>query len=390
MSARLRDIVVVGGGPVGAAAARALADQGFDVVLIERGAPPPAFDRDDYDARVYAIAPRSARFLAGLGAWEDILAKRACSYRSMRVWEQDAGSGLRFDAADAARPQLGWIVEHRLIVAALWERLQGLEVRSRCAIESARFDEEGAELRLAGGGLIRARLAVAADGGDSQLRRLAGIDSVGWAYDQRAIVCHVDTEKLHRGTAWQRFLRTGPLAFLPLADGRSSIVWSAQPELADALLALDSAGFCGRLQQAAEQVLGAVTGCTPRLSFPLRLAHAADYVRPGLALAGDAAHSLHPMAGQGVNLGLGDAEQLVATLAAARAAGREWWSLRSLQAYARARKAANLEMQALTELLYRAFALPVPGVRAALGAGLAAVDRLGPLKSWLSHQAAEA
>ena len=380
------DIAVVGGGPVGAAAAIALSRQGFRVALVERGGAPAPYNPAGYDERVYAIAPASARFLNELGAWHDIAGTRAGVYTAMRVWERDPSRGLGFSAAETGRAELGWIVEHSLLVSALWARLGGVERHERVAIAGTSFGEEFSVLEWARGSL-RARLLVAADGADSQLRELGGIASVAWGYPQRALVCQVRTQRPHRGTAWQRFLASGPLALLPLADGRCSIVWSADEALARELLGLDDAAFRQRLEQASEGALGTMLEATPRLSFPLRLLHAQDYARPGLALAGDAAHAIHPLAGQGVNLGLADAAQLAATLAQARAAGRRWWALRSLQSYARARKAANLEMMAVTDGLYRAFRARVPGLRAVLGLGMEAVDRLDPLKAWLARQA---
>jgi len=358
--------------------------------LLERGAAPPAYNPSDYDLRVYALAPQSMRLLDQLGVWPDLAAARISPYGGMRVWERGPEHALRFDCADSGRAELGWIVEHSLVVDALWRKLGGMASYQRAAVEAAVFEESGATLRLADGRALRARLVVAADGADSQLRGLAGIDTVGWAYAQRALVCHVRTQRPHRGIAWQRFLASGPLAFLPLADGRCSIVWSAEEPLAKELLALDDAAFMARLGEAAEQALGEVLQTTPRVSFPLRLLHAQDYARPGLVLVGDAAHAIHPLAGQGVNLGFADVQQLAGTLAAARDAGRDWSGLRTLQAYARARKSANLEMLVLTEGLYRAFRLRVPGFKAALGLGMEAVDKLGPLKSWLVRQAADA
>ena len=388
MSENTFDIVVVGGGPVGAATAVALAQQGFAVALLERGSAPPAYDAADYDLRVYALAPHSARLLDGLGAWPNISSRRTSPYSGMRVWERGAEHALSFDCADSGRAELGWIVEHSLVVDALWARLEGVVRYERAAVESARFGDSGTVLRLADGRELRARLVVAADGADSQLRGLAGIDTVGWGYAQRAIVCHVRTQQPHRAIAWQRFLSSGPLAFLPLADGRCSIVWSAEEDLARELLALDDAAFMSRLAQALEHALGEVVQTTARVSFPLRLLHAQDYARAGLVLVGDAAHAIHPLAGQGVNLGFADVEQLVATLVEARDAGRDWSGLRNLQRYARARKAANLEMLTLTEGLYRAFRLRLPGLKAALGLGMEAVGKLGPLKAWLARQAA--
>ncbi len=388
MTAPLHDIAVVGGGPVGAAAAIALRQQGFRTVLVERAAAPAPYDPAGYDLRVYAVAPHSARLLDRLGVWTSISARRISPYAAMRVWERGPDHALEFDGAASGLAELGWIVEHGLVVDALWARLEGVSRYERTGIRSAQFGETGSVLHLADGGELRARLVVAADGADSQLRGLAGIDTVSWPYAQRAIVCHVRTSRPHRATAWQRFLSSGPLAFLPLTDGRCSIVWSAEEPLAQELLELDDAAFMVRLGEAFEQALGEVLETTPRISFPLRLLHAQDYARPGLVLVGDAAHAIHPLAGQGVNLGFADVEQLASTLAEAREAGRDWSAPRTLQRYARARKAANLEMLAVTDGLYRAFRLRLPGVKAVLGLGMEAVGRLGPLKNWLARQAA--
>jgi len=381
------DIAIVGGGPVGAAAAIALHQQGFRTALIERAAAPAPYDPDGYDLRVYAVAPHSARLLDRLGVWSPIRARRISPYAAMRVWERGPEHALEFDGSGSGLAELGWIVEHGLLVDALWAALDGVERHERVGIRAAQFGEAGSVLHLADGRELGARLVVAADGADSQLRGLAGIDTVGWPYAQRAIVCHVRTGRPHRATAWQRFLGSGPLAFLPLADGRCSIVWSAEEALAQELLGLDDAAFMARLGEAFEHALGEITESTPRISFPLRLLHAQDYARPGLVLIGDAAHAIHPLAGQGVNLGFADVEQLAATLAEAREAGRDWSAPRTLQRYARARKAANLEMLAVTDGLYRAFRLRLPGVKAALGLGMEAVGRLGPLKNWLARQA---
>jgi 2-octaprenylphenol hydroxylase len=388
MTTQQFDILVVGGGPVGAAAALALKQQGFDVALVERGSAPPPYDPAGYDLRVYALAPHSARLLETLGAWPSIRARRISPYSAMQVWERGPEHALRFDCAETGRAELGWIVEHSLVVDALWARLDGITCFERANIASATSGTGGTTLRLADGRELGARLVVAADGADSQLRSLAGIGTTGWGYAQRAIVCNVRTQQPHRATAWQRFTAAGPLAFLPLADGRCSIVWSAEEALAQELLALDDAAFTQRLAEAAEHALGEVLETTPRISFPLRLLHAQDYARDGLVLVGDAAHAVHPLAGQGVNLGFADVGQLAATIAQAREAGRDWSGLRNLQRYARARKAGNLEMLALTDGLYRAFRLRLPGVKAVLGLGMEAVNRLEPLKAWLARQAA--
>lgn len=388
MTSLFFDIIVVGGGPVGAAAAIALHRQGFRTALVERASAPAAYDPAGYDLRVYAVAPHSARLLDQLGVWSSIRARRISPYGAMRVWERGPDHALEFDGAPSGLAELGWIVEHSLVVDALWTRLDGITVFERTGIHAAEISERSSTLHLADGRSLRARLVVAADGADSQLRGLAGIDTVSWPYAQRAIVGHVRTGKPHRATAWQRFLASGPLAFLPLADGRCSIVWSAEEPLAQELLALDDTAFMERLGEAFEDALGPILETTPRVSFPLRLLHAQDYARPGLVLVGDAAHAIHPLAGQGVNLGFADVAQLAATLAEARAAGRDWPALRTLQRYARARKAANLEMLAVTDGLYRAFRVRLPGVKAMLGLGMEAVGKLDPLKKWLARQAA--
>ena len=386
------DAAIVGGGPVGLATALALQQAGFRVALIERGAEPAPYRPEIHDARVYAIAPESARFLDRLGVWPAIAATRISPYSAMRVWAREPAQALAFDAADAGAAQLGWIVEHGLILACAWSRLEAVDCWLHAPIEAIllpQADGEIGELHLEGA-VVRARLIVAADGADSQLRELAGIETIAWSYPQRALICHIRTERKHGDTAYQRFLPSGPLALLPLADGRCSIVWSADTALADELMALDDAAFRARLGAASQGVLGEILAATPRSAVPLRLLHAREYVRPGLVLIGDAAHAIHPLAGQGVNLGFADAAQLSTTLVEARAAGRDETSLRTLSRYARARKAENLEMLALTDTLYRSFRIRLPGIRTALGLGLEGVDRLGPLKELLMRQAASA
>ncbi len=385
------DIAVVGGGPVGVVAALALRDAGFSVLMIERGKAPPAFDAARYDSRVYAIAPASAKLLDALGVWPAIASARLSPYTRMQVWERAAELGLSFDAADSGHAALGWIVEQGLILSAAWAQLGSLPTRIGVDAEALLLpneDEDRAELRLSNGEIIRPRLVVAADGADSPLREQAGIETTTWQYAQRAIVAQLSMRAASPSTAYQRFLPTGPLAFLPQADGRHSIVWSADSARAAELLAMDDAAFCAAIGEASQYALGEVLDVSPRIAFPLRLLHAQDYHRAGLVLVGDAAHAIHPLAGQGANLGFADVAQLAETLRAARDAGRDWSSSRTLAAYSRARKAANLEMLALTDGLYRGFGSAVPGLRELLGIGLEAVNRIGPAKSVLARQAA--
>ena len=381
------DVIVAGGGVVGAATALALQRAGFSVALIERGAPPAAFDAARYDARVYALAAGSQQFLAQLGAWPAIEAARVSPYTRMEVWDRIAARALTFDAAELAVRELGWIVEDALLRAALWPLLSQVTRYAPAQIASASFDASGARVTLADGATLTAALLVGAEGADSPLREQAGIEPRGWNYGQRAIVAHIRTEAPHAGAAYQRFLPDGPLALLPLADGRCSIVWSTAEFQAQGLLALDDVEFCEQVAGAIDHRLGAVLETTKRVAFPLKLMHASEYVRPGLALVGDSAHVIHPLAGQGLNLGLADAQALCETLVAARNDKKPLGNLRVLQRYERRRKGANLEALALTDGLQRLFGAPLPGLDGLREFGLRLVDRAGPLKRSLALRA---
>ena len=378
------DVLVAGGGTVGLAAAAALSQQGFSVTLIERSAPPPHPANGEMDVRVYALSPASIRLLDSLGVWTSITAVRQTPYHAMQVWRDEPAQALRF----AARPgeALGSIVEHGLLNASLWNQSGAWQRLSGATIHEVACDDDGALVVLADGRSLSAKLLVVADGPDSPLRQQLGLESVGWGYEQQALVAHITTESPHGGVARQRFLPTGPLALLPLADGRSSIVWSVNRALATELLTLDDAGFALRLATASQGVLGSITALTPRRSFPLRLQHLPQTVTAGAVVIGDAAHVIHPLAGQGVNLGLADAQVLAETLTEARRAGRGWWRPRTLQAYARSRRPQTIEMLAMTDALARGFTGPEVLARG-LGAGLELLDRAGPIKQWLAGQA---
>ena len=378
-------IVVVGGGVVGAALTLALHRAGIEVALIERGAAPKPHDPADYDLRVYALSPASTNFLGQLGVWPRIAAQRACAYEAMRIWDERPAEALRFDAAVLGVSQLGHIVENSLLLDELWRALASVPVYDRAEITGLQLEDDAARLQLADGREICAALVIAADGADSQLREWAGIECLRWTYAQDAVVCHVQTEKPHRGIAYQRFLPGGPLAFLPLADGRCSIVWSAQD--AAELMALDEAEFLARLGMALQNELGAVTACTRRVGFPLRLVHARQYARSRFVLAGDAAHVVHPLAGQGVNLGLADAMALLRELDAAREDRRDFGNLRLLKRYERERMANNLDMLAVTEGLHRAFGLRSDSWDSLRNFGINAVNRMAPLKNLLMRRA---
>jgi len=318
---RQAQLVVVGAGMVGSALALAMADSGLDIVLIDGAAlEPSAFDAQaPFEPRVSALSLASQRILQRLGAWDGVLARRASPYAEMHVWD-GAGTGeIHFSAASVQAEVLGHIVENRVVQDALLERLQstGVERIGQVRVEQLRRSGDGWLLSLADGRELRTPMLVAADGANSLVRRLTGCATREWDYLHHAIVTSVRCEKPHRRAAWQRFTDQGPLAFLPLAsegEHECSIVWSLPPARAEQIMALDDAAFCAALGEAFEQRLGRIESADPRLCIPLRQRHAKRYVQQGLALIGDAAHVIHPLAGQCVNPGFLDAAVLAEEL----------------------------------------------------------------------------
>ena len=315
MSSTDFDIVIAGAGMVGACAAFALAGNGFRVALVE-AMPAPDFDTSgaDFDLRVSAISPRSRAILEDLGVWQQLDQERVCYYEQMFIWHQHGEASIGFDAVDLARDNLGAIVENRILQQALYracEKQAGIEWFMPDSVEELLVNHAaGVELRLSSGSYLNAGLLIAADGRNSPTRALAGMEARSGRYGQTAIVANVDTELPHRHTAWQRFLATGPLAFLPLANGQSSIVWSCDDEFAQRITATDDAGFCAALGEAIEYKLGAVTGCSTRMNFALGWHSCERWLEERVLLIGDAAHGVHPLAGQGVNLGFSDVDLL--------------------------------------------------------------------------------
>lgn len=342
------DVVVVGAGVVGAAAALAFARDGLQVALVEAREPTP-WRLDEPDLRVYAFAPDNAALLDSAGVWASVLQARAQPYRHMRVWDAAGGAPIEFHADAFARRELGWIVENALLVDRLWASQAAAGVRLHCPdhVVALEQDDASATVELASGRRLRARLVVAADGAGSRLRELAGVAVGGHAYHQRGLVAFIDTECPHQLTCWQRFLPTGPLAFLPFADGndadgsegrRSSIVWTLPDAEAERLLALDDAGFLQALGRAFDGPLGAMRAVSRRAAFPLRLQLAQQAVAGRVAIIGDAAHAVHPLAGQGVNLGLRDVAALRRAL---REGGNDMGAPARLARWARQRRSEN-------------------------------------------------
>jgi 2-octaprenylphenol hydroxylase len=387
------DIVVVGAGPVGLLFAYRCARHagGAMNIRVLDARRPRRWRADDVDARVYALSRESQRLFADL--WPAMVARRVSPYRRMRVFEGerfDGHAAVDFDAADIGEPDLGHIVEDSLIRSVLLEGVQREGVRVQFGSGIERLDTDGGRrrLRCGDGSVLHADLVVGADGVRSRIREAAGIGIVHRDYRQRAIVAHVTTEQAHRETAWQRFLPDGPLAFLPLADGRSSIVWTHARADAERLLALPESEFLDALRIASAGLLGRLGPSSKRLAFPLVLQHAVRYSRLGVALIGDSAHVVHPLAGQGMNLGLRDAAVLADTVTAAVAAGQHPGDELVLGRYARIQKGHNLAMQLAFDGINEIYGRRMPGFMAPLrGLGMAAVDRAQPAKRFLMRRA---
>ena len=375
---------------VGSALGCALAQQGFRVVVIELREPASDWPPDEVDLRVSALTRASQRILENLGVWGAMAEMRVSPYRKMFVWDATGSGSIRFDAADIGEPDLGHIVENRVIQLALWRQLGKEENALRiCPDQVDRMDlsAQRPHLVLKSGQQIQTDLVVGAEGARSPVREMAGISSSGWAYDQSAIVATVWPQRHHGEAARQRFLPTGPLALLPIDNGCCSLVWSTSVPEAERLMALDERSFAHELAEASQQALGGIERIGPRAVFPLRLRHADRYVLPGLALVGDAAHGIHPLAGQGVNLGLLDIAALADVLGAAREQDRDLGSMATLRRYERARKGGNLEMLAAMDLFKRLFSNRIPPLSLARNLGLRLADVSGPLKQMLVRRA---
>jgi 2-octaprenylphenol hydroxylase len=381
------DVLIAGGGMVGGTLACALGGSSLKVCVIEpQPAPPP---QDEYDLRVSAITLASQTVFENIGAWAGMRARRAAPIETMRVWEDEGV--INFDSADIGEACLAWIVENRVIVAALSERMSQFANIMQLApaqVSTLHVEEEKVAVRLADGRTLSASLLVGADGAESRVRREAGIEWTRHDLAQSAIVAIVNTEAPHVATAYQHFLASGPLAFLPLDDSNTvSIVWSADSARAGELMALDDAAFNAALQMAFGDHLGRVRLASRRSAIPLALGFARDYTVHRIALIGDAAHTVHPLAGQGVNLGILDAAALAETLLAGAGARRDPGAHALLRRYERARKGADLEMQVVTGGFRYLFGSNLPGVHALRGAGLRFAEGLPALKNYFMRRA---
>ena len=373
------DTIIIGGGIVGATAACALGEAGVRVALIE-ARKPLAPGQQQPDPRVFAITRASERIFRSLGVWDTMHRQGAFAFSDMEVWDAGGEGVTHFDCAELGEPYLGHIIEPRFIQAALWQQLQTLtSVSLYCParFQSINILDDRVEVGLEGSQQLSADLVIAADGSRSPVRKTLGMETHGHDYRQSSLVALVKTSESHRNTAWQRFLPGGPLAFLPMADGWSSIVWTMPSENIDRLLTADRACFHEELATAFENRLGTIIESGEREAWPLRRLHADRYVIPRAALIGDAAHAIHPLAGQGVNLGLLDAAALAEVIVAAKQHGRDPGSLAVLRRYERWRRGDNLLMMMAMDGINQLFSNARSPLQRLRNLGLSLVNRSG-------------
>jgi len=383
------DVAIVGGGLVGLSFASALASSGLDLALVEPHSPRSELPPDaSWDSRVFAISPGSATFLARCGAWQRLSQERVTRVEAMRVYGDGAGVSLNFDAYDAGLRELAFIVEgsrlQRALQACVGEQKNAVQYRANWTTLDVAGDR--AVLRFEDGTEIEARLVVGADGSDSRVRAQAGISVAPGDYGQLGVVANFACEKPHRGVAFQWFMREGVLALLPLPGDRVSMVWSIAQERGRELLALAAQDLAAEVETASHGAVGALRLVTPAAVFPLKMQRVRQFVKPCLALVGDAAHNVHPLAGQGLNLGLRDARVLAETLMG-RGAKEDCGEYALLRRYERARKEDVLAMQLTTDGLQKLFMNDAVLLSRARNLGLALADRLPFFKSFLVHRA---
>jgi 2-polyprenylphenol 6-hydroxylase len=383
------DVVIVGAGLVGASLALALKAARLSVVLIEAKPPAPVPTDNSWDNRVYAINPGSEHFLRELGVWHMLDATRCAPIEAMQVWGDDGAAEIDFTAQDANQASLGHIVENRQLQNVLWHTLQQQpHVRVICPTQcdSLQFSDSQARLTLADGTEIHASLIVGADGADSWVRDQAGMASAGKSYNQSGVVANFSTEKPHGNIARQWFDGSSVLAWLPLPGNLISMVWSVPDQQAHELMQMNQEALCEKIAEAGHHGLGKLELITPPASFPLRLLQVKQQVKPNVALVGDAAHAVHPLAGQGVNLGFQDVRVLTQVLTA-RAGHENCGDYHLLRRFERARKEDILAMQWTTDGLQQLFSLQNGLAKTIRNKGLALTNRQGWLKRQLIKHA---
>ncbi|MBP2844846.1 2-octaprenyl-3-methyl-6-methoxy-1,4-benzoquinol hydroxylase [Dickeya oryzae] len=375
------DAVIVGGGMVGAAAALGLAQRGFQVAVLEQEAPPSFVVGSAPDVRVSAIGQASVRLLERLGVWPNVEQMRSAPYRRLETWEWD-NAHVVFDAADLGLSELGFMVENQVLQLALWQELEKTpDVTLLCPWQLQGLHREDDQWRLTSeqGESLSASLVIGADGANSRIRQWGGIGITGWQYRQSCMLISAEMAGPQQDATWQRFTPSGPRAFLPLFDGWCSLVWYDSPQRIRQLQAMSLPQLNKAIAETFPERLGAVNAVAAG-AFPLVRRHAQQYVLPGLALIGDAAHTINPLAGQGVNLGYRDVSALLDVIIRARDEGNVWYGDAVLQRYQQQRKPDNLLMQSGMDLFYGAFSNRLPPLELARNLALMAAQRAGKLK----------
>ena len=391
LTSTLWDVVIVGGGMVGAAAALGLGQQGMRVLLLEKQSVDTEWQKDEaYQVRVSALTRASEKILRNLGAWQGIESRRFHPFTAMHVWDEVTPGEVHFSAQDMGEPNLGYTVENNVIQSSLWEQVQtceSIEVLLNHRFTGLALENGQATLEVEGVGEVHTQLLIGADGAMSQVRQMAYIGLETHDYEQCAVVGCVKTEQSSEDTCWQRYTSNGPFAFLSMGGNVSSIAWYLPTEKMDWALGLSDKAFAQEISKASDYRLGSVIEVAERAAFPLTRRHAEHYVKEHLALIGDAAHTIHPQAGQGVNLGLLDAAALVETVLNAREAGKPWGSFSVLRKYERWRRGDNAIVQRSMESFDWLFKQDA-SLKATLRKGLLPVaNQLTPVKNWLMSQA---
>ncbi|MFQ2702524.1 FAD-dependent monooxygenase [Aeromonas caviae] len=372
------DIAIVGAGMVGAATACLLAAEGLSVRVIETRLPEPYAPEQPLDLRVSAISQASVALLTRAGAWQYLQQMRLCPYRRLETWELD-GFATRFDAVDLGLPQLGYIIENRLIQLALLKRMEDfptIQTHTPAAVTSLRQGADDAVLTLDDGTELQARWVLACDGAESHTRRLAGIGVSRFEYRQHCMLINIDTDFAQEDITWQQFTPSGPRAFLPLPGRHGSLVWYDSPARIRALAAMSNEALAVEVRRHFPSRLGGFT-VTDKGSFPLVRRHANDYHAGRVVLLGDAAHTINPLAGQGVNLGFKDVACWAGLLGKA---GAQWHELALAGRYEGRRRPDNLLMQSGMDLFYGVFSNEIGPLRLARNLALSLADKAGPLK----------
>ena len=367
---------------VGAAVACCLGGSRLRVALIESQAPEAFSVEQPHDLRVSALSIASKNILESIGAWKGVTSRRFCPFKRMRVWE--SAGDTTFNSDDIRLPELGYIVENRITQLALLEKLpdfSNVQVFMPTTIEKFNYHDSGSELVLADGTVLYAKLVVAADGGQSRIRQSVGLGVTSWDYNQHALVIYVETAYPQQDITWQRFVPSGPQAFLPLTGHYGSIVWYQSPDEVRRLKTLSLDALKAELLAAFPDCLGEITQILGVASFPLKRQHAQSYVKSGIALVGDAAHMINPLAGQGVNIGLLDAAALAEVLVEARSRGKDIADLSVLKRYETLRRNENLKMMTVMDVFYKSFSNDILPVKLIRNLGLGLAQRITPVRN---------